>query len=301
MRTLRDEVSRVLENERPVLLLGETGTGKSMLARYIHDHGARRGHAFVDLNCATFSKELLDSEMFGYERGAFTGAHGSKVGLVEAANGGTLFLDEIGDMDPTIQPKLLKVLEDRRIRRLGDVRDREVDVRLISATHQSLETAVHNRTFRSDLYFRISAYPIYVPPLRARREDIRILASDLLGVLAGDLGRPPPRLTTHAVDALERHTWPGNVRELRNVLDRALLRAGDVVDVQALTFDRLREERGVQESGPPRTLREHEAVLIETALREEGGRVEAAARRLGMARSSLYQKLKVLGLGRTRR
>ena len=192
----------------------------------------------MDLNCASLPRELLESELFGYERGAFTGAVNTKMGLVELAHRGTLFLDEIGDLELSLQPKLLKVLEDQAFRRVGAVKDRQVDVRLIAATHQDLPNHVGAGKFRGDLYFRISTIPLHVPSLRERIADIPILARRLLERLAAELGRTSIELTPGAVDALVGHPWPGNVRELRNVLERAvLLSARDAIRASDLSFD----------------------------------------------------------------
>ncbi len=296
IRALAEQAGRVLAAERPLLIQGETGTGKSVLARWLHARSPRSDAAFVDLNCATLSRELLDSELFGHEKGAFTGAVAAKPGLLEVADRGTLFLDEIGDMDLAVQPKLLKVLEEQRFRRLGEVKDRHVDVRLVAATHQDLGAAVRERRFRSDLYFRVSALILTVPSLRERPEDIPLLARDLLERLGTDLGRPAPELSADAEQALRAYPWPGNIRELRNVLERAVLLSGAPV----LSHRDLHLPR--ESSGPAGaaeldlTLEQLERLHVERVLQAEGGHVERAAQRLGVPRSSLYQKLKRFGL-----
>jgi DNA-binding NtrC family response regulator len=296
IRALYDEVRRVVNADSPILIQGETGSGKGVLSRWLHDHGPRADEAFVDVSGASFSKEFLESELFGHEKGAFTGAATAKPGLLEVAHRGTVFLDEIGDVDPQVQPKLLKVLEEKRFRRLGDVRDRTVDIRLIAATHHDLKAAVAEKRFRSDLYFRISSIPLMVPPLRQRTEDIPLLADHLLGTFAADLGRPGVRLSKDAVAALQAYPWPGNVRELRNVLERAVLLA----DSSELERRDLRFEMASPATeaawDTSLTLRELERLHIERVLREEHGRVETAAKRLGVPRSTLYQKLKEYGL-----
>jgi transcriptional regulator with PAS, ATPase and Fis domain len=242
---------------------------------------------------------LLESELFGHERGAFTGAVASKAGLLELAHRGTIFLDEIGDLELGLQPKLLKVLEEQRIRRVGEVRDRQVDLRLLAATHQDLAQRVSSGQFRGDLYFRISTLPLVVPPLRDRPEDIPLIARQLLDYLAQDLGRHAVGLTASALEALQRYRWPGNIRELRNVLERAvLLHEGGEIAVEHLMFDQGLAPSGAAapEGAPPAgddlTLRQLERQHIERVLQLERGKVEAAARRLGIPRSSLYQKLK---------
>jgi DNA-binding NtrC family response regulator len=298
IREIETQARRVAGSDSPILITGETGAGKGVLARWLHANGPRAAEAFVDLNCAGLSRELLDSELFGHEKGAFTGAVTAKAGLLEVAHHGALFLDEIGDMDAPVQAKLLKVLEEQRFRRLGDVTDRRVDVRLIAATHQDLARGVRENRFRRDLYFRISTLPLAVPALRERAEDIPVLARELLGRVGADLGRGALDLAPDALRALREYTWPGNVRELRNVLERAVLLA----DGATLTRRDLRFESGV-DSEPDAdgvaldlTLEQLERRHVERVLRAERGRVESAARRLGIPRSSLYQRLKAYGL-----
>src|SRR5918999_1654274 len=209
IRQLAEDARKVLGSESPILICGETGTGKGVLAKWLHDHGSRSEEAFVDLNCAGLARELLETELFGHAKGAFTGAVVSKAGLLEVAHGGTVFLDELGDMDLQIQPKLLKVLEEKQFRRLGEVRDRRVDIRLIAATHQDLNQLTQEKTFRSDLYFRINTPPLFVPPLRERGEDIVILARLLLLTLTAELGRGAHTLAPDAEQTLRTHPWPG--------------------------------------------------------------------------------------------
>jgi transcriptional regulator with GAF, ATPase, and Fis domain len=282
----------VLQTESPVLILGETGSGKGVLARWLHDNSPRADEAFVDLNCAGLSRELLETELFGHEKGAFTSATASKQGLFEVAHRGTIFLDEIGDVDLQIQPKLLKVLEEQRFRRVGDVRDRQVDVRLIAATHQDLSELVREKKFRDDLYFRVSTIPLAFPPLRERIEDIPVLAEYMLTKFAADRGRGEIRLEPECLKALQSYSWPGNVRELRNVIERAvLLREGNNIRLNDLHFDgHTRSGSAFVDSNL--TLLELEKQHIERVLNEERGKVEIAARRLGIPRSSLYQKIK---------
>lgn len=297
IKRLRQQAESVRDKDRPVLILGETGTGKSVLARWLHETGPRAPAAFVDLNCSAFAKELLESELFGHERGAFTGAQAMKVGLIEHADGGTLFLDEIGDMDLALQPKLLKVLEDKRLRRLGAVRDRAVDVRLVSATHQDLGSAVRDKTFRADLYYRICAFPILLAPLRSRIDDLPAIARDLVAHLAAEMSRGPIELTPAAIERLRTHAWPGNTRELKNVLDRALcLIERDIIDAPDLSFDVASLATEPTTGTRMASLKVVEAEMIARALREEGGRVSDAAARLGMPRSTLYSKIRMLGI-----
>ena len=225
IRRLREIAGRVLSSESPILLQGETGAGKGVLANWIHRNGPRAEQPFLDLNCAGLSRELLESELFGHEKGAFTSAVNAKQGLLEVANHGTVFLDEIGDIDLQVQPKLLKVLEDRVFRRLGDVRDRAVDIRLISATHRELLELVRQQRFRSDLYFRVNIVYIQVPPLRERVEDIRQPDAESACAISPNavVTRRRCRSRVAAMTTLQRYSWPGNIRELRNVLERAVL------------------------------------------------------------------------------
>ncbi len=298
VRRLEEEARGILRSPGTVLILGETGTGKGVLARWLHENGPRVEEAFVDLNCAGLSREFVETELFGHETGAFTGAVRSKPGLLEVAHRGTFFLDEIGDLDPAIQPRLLKALEDRRFRRLGEVRERRVDVRLVAATHQDVRQLVAEGRFREDLYFRIAALPLRVPALRERREDIPLLARFLLDRCAREMGRAGIELSAEAEEKLQGHSWPGNVRELRNVLERAvLLCAGERLRACDLRFA---DHASPLDKAPP-TLRESERLAILRALEAEGGSVERAARRLGTSRSSLYKRMKKHGLPPSRR
>jgi DNA-binding NtrC family response regulator len=298
IRELEATARRVLASDSPVLLQGETGSGKGVLAAWLHAQGPRAEEPFVQLNCAGLTAQFLETELFGHERGAFTGAVARKLGLLEVAHHGTVFLDEIGDVDPSVQPKLLKVLEEKRFRRMGDVEDRRVDIRLIAATHQDLAERVRTRHFRSDLFFRISTLPLGLPALRERPEDIPHLAWALLAHIARQLGRPPMTLSPAARAALQGYAWPGNIRELRNVLERAvLLSSRDTLEASDLRFDPGLGEPGAPEEDPlSLTLEEVEKRHIQRVLAAEGGHVERAARRLGLPRSSLYHKLKRYGL-----
>jgi DNA-binding NtrC family response regulator len=292
IRQLAEQAKRVLSIESPILLLGPTGAGKGVLAQWIHNNSSRCEEAFVDLNCAGLSQDLLETELFGHEKGAFTGATTSKLGLFEVAHRGAVFLDEIGDVDLQVQPKLLKVLEEQKFRRLGDVRDRQVDVRLIAATCQDLGRLMRENKFRSDLYYRISTIPLMAPALRERVEDIPALARHLLAKCAADLGRSDLELSPDAERALQEYAWPGNIRELRNVLERAaLLSESRILRAADLLFDDA-EKRGTPAYDSRLTLSELERRHIEMVLAEEGGQVERAAKRLGVPRSSLYQKIK---------
>lgn len=298
IRQLEEQARKVLQTESPVLIQGETGSGKGILARWIHDNSARTDEAFVDLNCAGLTREFLESELFGHEKGAFTGAVLAKPGLLEVAHRGTVFLDEIGDVDLNIQPKLLKVLEEKRFRRLGDVKDQIVDIRLIAATHQDLALSVRENKFRSDLYFRISTIPLAVPPLRQRPEDIPTIAQQILETIAHQMGRPDARLASEAMEALKGYAWPGNIRELRNVLERSLLLSDKpVIEKSDLRFEFIGTSIAPIED-MALTLEELEKRHIERVLGTENWKVEQAARRLGIPRSSLYQKIKKYGFSK---
>ncbi|HEY6844318.1 MAG TPA: sigma-54 dependent transcriptional regulator, partial [Thermoanaerobaculia bacterium] len=223
IRQLESDARKIVQSDRPVLIQGETGSGKGVLASWLHRNGRRSKEPFVDLNCAGLSKELLESELFGYQRGAFTGAVHDKQGLLDLAHRGTLFLDEIGDVDLQVQPKLLKVLEEKEFRRLGDVKPRYSDVRLLAATHHDLQALVASERFREDLYFRVSTIVLRLPALRDRVEDIPVLAAEILARVSYEMGRPDAKLSDAAVRALCEQPWPGNLRELKNVLERSLL------------------------------------------------------------------------------
>ncbi len=296
IRALEQQARRVLGAASPILIHGETGSGKGVLANWLHANGPRADESFVDLNCAGLTREFLETELFGHAKGAFTGAASVKSGLFEVAHRGTLFLDEIADMPADVQPRLLKVLEDKRFRRLGETAERSVDVNLIAASAQPLASLVATGRFRSDLYFRLDSLPLELPALRDRREDIVPLARHLLTRLAAEGRRAGVILSDDACLALERHHWPGNVRELRNCLERALL-LGDGAVLSPCDL-RLTPAPG-HRPGPSADADEHGLTLAELERRHvlrivaaEGGQVEAAANRLGIPRSTLYQKLK---------
>src|ERR1051326_1955676 len=301
IKELEEKTEAVLRTDSPLLIHGETGTGKTVLARWIHDRGRRAGEAFVDLNCAGISREFLETEVFGHEKGAFTGATATKQGLLEVAHRGTVFLDEIGDMDAQVQASLLKVLEEKRFRRLGDVKDRTVDVRLIAATHRDFRALVEENRFRQDLYYRISTLELFVPPLRERRDDIPLLAANILEGLARDLGQPGLTISREAERVLCNYDWPGNIRELRNVLERALLRShGPELDAASITMPSDAASAAPAPAGDNvagrGTLDEIERDYIEQVLREEKGSIDRVAARLGISRSAVYYKARKFGI-----
>lgn len=296
IKRMQEAAVKVANSQSPVLIQGETGTGKGVLATWLHENGPRAEEPFVDLNCAGLTREFLESELFGHEKGAFTGAVTAKPGLLEVAHRGTIFLDEIGDIDPNVQPKLLKVLEDKKFRRMGDVRDRFVDVRLLAATHQDLRHLIETKAFRGDLYFRISTVPLAIPPLRERRDDIPHIARTLLARICSDMARAPAELSESAIERLRSYYWPGNIRELRNVLERALLftdRSG--LEPSDFSFEPQSQTRS-DSYKPSWTLEEVERFHIASVFAAEQQNVEKTARHLGMAKSTLYQKLKALNL-----
>jgi DNA-binding NtrC family response regulator len=295
IRRLEEMAAAAIASDVPVLILGETGTGKGVLARWIHENSARKSEPFVDLNCAGLSRELAESELFGHQRGAFTGAVTSKPGLIEVAHKGTLFLDELGDLDLAVQPKLLKALEEGSFRRVGELSSRASDVRLVAATHRNLASMVKEDRFREDLLFRINTLTLELPALRERPEDIRAVALTVLSELCRRRGRAAPALAEEAAEILQQYRWPGNVREMRNVLERALLFCkGDVLDRVALRFDRSLEPDGSEAEA--QTLDDAERRHIAAVLSRVGGRVDDAARVLDLSRSSLYAKLKKYGI-----
>ena len=300
IQRLQEQARLMLEWDSPILILGETGAGKGVLARWIHTNGPRREEAFVNLNCAGLSRELLESELFGHERGAFTGAVTAKQGLLEVGHRGVVFLDEIGDMDPAIQPKLLKALEEKCFRRLGDVRDRHVDIRLIASTNVDLEEAVRAKRFRDDLYYRVSTLTLRIPPLRERPEDIPILARAILMNVCRRMGKAQMELGSDAEALLLKYPWPGNIRELANVLERAMiLQRGERLEASDLGLQG-RASSGPEGGNELLPLRDMERLHIERVLQRTVGNVTEAAQILGMARRTLYDRMKTLGIATAR-
>jgi DNA-binding NtrC family response regulator len=301
IRDLEEESRKLTASNWPILIAGETGTGKGVLAKWFHDHSPRAEEPFVNLNCASFGRELLETELFGHEAGAFTGAVQRKVGLFEIAQRGTVFLDEIGDMDLQIQPKLLKVLEEKRFRRLGDTQERQLDVRLIAASHEDLGQLVQKKRFRSDLYFRVNTFVIHVPPLRKRTEDIPVLAQLLLHRASAEISRPHLTFSDESLQMLSSYAWPGNIRELRNVIERAaLLAAAEVIHPKELRLE-LHENAAIEGNEPVITFREMQRLHIQKALAAERSNVSRAAARLGLTKSTLYNKIKTFRIDHSAR
>jgi len=292
LRTL-DLARRVARVDSTVLITGESGAGKERVARFIHDESARTAGPFLAINCAAVPESLLESELFGHARGSFTGASQDRAGLFEAANGGTLLLDEIGDVPPAMQVKLLRVLQEREVRRVGENRTRTINVRVLAATNRDLLADVHGARFRQDLYYRLRVVEVVVPPLRERREDILPLARQLLAAAARRFGKKVPTLNPDAANLLLQYTWPGNVRELENALERAVALAQS----DRITADDLPSELGsapptVPAAGEIRTLEQVERDYIAAALRAVDGNRAKAAERLGIGTATLYRKLK---------
>jgi DNA-binding NtrC family response regulator len=311
-------LERIAAGTISVLILGETGAGKEITAEAIHRRSPRREKPFLRLNCAALSQSLLESELFGYEKGAFTGATQAKPGLLETAHGGTVFLDEIGELPASLQVKLLRVLEDRQVLRVGSLKPRAIDVRFIAATNRNLEAEIARGTFREDLFFRLNGVTVTVPPLRDRPSEIERLARHFIAIAAAQLGREPPGLSADALDRLRHHLWPGNVRELRNVMERAVLLAGEVITVEHLPIPKAPEPaRAVGDEGPvaptkatdttdrtdalKRQLGELEKQRIVDALARCAGNQRKAAALLGISRGTLLARLEAYGLPRPRK
>jgi DNA-binding NtrC family response regulator len=306
MRRVFETLQKVAETDLTVLVRGESGTGKELVAQALHQRSPRRGRPFVAVNCAAISRELVESELFGHEKGAFTGADARREGRFEAAHGGTIFLDEIGDMPTATQAKVLRVLQERAFERVGGARPIQVDVRVVAATHRPLEEEVRRGRFREDLYYRLRVVEIELPPLRERREDVVPLALAFLERVTGRLGLVPRRLGEGALARLARHAWPGNVRELHNAIEQAaVLASGPVIEAEDL---RLPDAPGGAAGAPAepgdasfgeakrRAVERFERSYLLAALRRANGNVSRAAESVGMVRQSLQQKIRELGL-----
>ncbi|MEN8008178.1 MAG: sigma-54 dependent transcriptional regulator [Candidatus Krumholzibacteriota bacterium] len=292
---LREMIDHVAPSDATVLVRGESGTGKEVAARAIHAASGRADKPFVPVNCAAIAETLLESELFGYRKGAFTGADADRAGLFEAARGGTVFLDEIGEAGSAVQAKLLRVLEDKKINRVGDPIERPVDVRVIAATNRPLEEAIAAKLFREDLYYRLLVFPVDVPPLRDRADDIPLLVEHFLD----RMGRREKKLPAGAMAKLRSYNWPGNVRELRNLMERAHILAGE----QGIAEEHVQLDVGGAAAGSPEgqagedlNLDNNARLLITTALQRSGGNKSLAAKMLGITRRTLYSRLKLLGM-----
>ena len=299
MREVVDHVRMVAATDSTVLICGETGTGKELVARAVHRLSGRRAHAFVTVNCAAIPTALLESELFGHERGAFTGAAVSRVGRFELANHGTIFLDEIGEAPLELQPKLLRVLQEREFERLGSSHTIHTGVRLVAATNANLSELVAAKRFRADLYYRLNVFPIQVPPLRERPEDIPVLVRHFARDAAQRLNRPALWISPHAMDALVSHWWPGNIRQLQNFIERAVIRSNG--DELRVPLQDLEEDADIADRAASGTLDEAERLHILETLKKtrwvlSGPR--GAATRLGINRSTLQFRMKKLGIER---
>jgi formate hydrogenlyase transcriptional activator len=300
LQSVEMEVERVAPTDSTVLVLGETGTGKELIANALHNLSARRGRPFVKLNCAAIPFDLLESELFGHEKGAFTGALTQKIGRFEMADGGTLFLDEIGDIPLALQPKLLRVLQEQEFERLGSGRTHQINIRMIAATHRDLTEMVRLGEFRSDLYYRLNVFPVQVPPLRERREDIPLLVSHFVEVFARRMAKEINHVPPATMGALIEYGWPGNVRELQNLIERAVIRSDDEVLANPLASSRKEKfDTAIVLKG---TFVDSQRALILQALEASGGTIggpEGAAAQLGLKRTTLIAKMKRLRINQS--
>jgi DNA-binding NtrC family response regulator len=304
MRTVYDQVEKVLESEITVFIAGESGTGKELVAKAIHFASVRSDGPFIDVNCAAIPEGLQESELFGHEKGAFTGALATHPGKFEQASGGTIFLDEVGEMSPSAQARLLRVLQERVLQRVGGTETIDLDVRVISASNRDLAQMVEDASFRQDLFYRLVVFPISLPPLRDRREDIPLLVEHFLEKYARDAGKKVNRVEPKAMEALTAHGWPGNVRELENVIHRTLLvSAGLEIALDDLPPNiasgdgqPISSEAPVVSAGGTRSLEDLEREAIIAAMESNSGNLSDVARQLGIGRSTLYRKLEQYGL-----
>lgn len=303
-----EKVERVAPTNSTILIEGETGTGKELIARAVHNLSARFGRPFIKFNCAAIPLDLLESELFGHEKGAFTGAIAQKIGRFEMADTGTLFLDEVGDIPLALQPKLLRVLQEQEFERLGSARTHKVDVRLVAATNRNLIEMVVRDEFRRDLYYRLNVFPIVLPPLRERREDIPVLVTHFVNTCSRRLGKPIEYVPPDTMEAFKLYSWPGNIRELQNLVERAVILADDEVLPNPLPpslamsgSPAVIHMAGDSEAVAPRTLRDSERALILRTLEGTGwiiGGSNGAAAQLGLKRTTLLHRMRKLGIAR---
>jgi len=304
LEAVLEQVERVAPTGSTVLIQGETGTGKELIAQAIHNISSRCGRPFIRLNCAAIPLDLLESELFGHEKGAFTGAIAQKIGRFELADKGTLFLDEVGDIPSALQPKLLRVLQEQEFERLGSGRTHQVDVRLVAATNRDLQEMVNRGEFRSDLYYRLNVFPIMLPPLRERREDIPALVSHFVEILGRRMGREIEHIPAETMSALSSYQWPGNIRELQNLIERAVILSNDGVLPNPLPAAETEQRSSISLSGNKlvaTTLRDSERTLILRTLETVGwiiGGPKGAANKLGLKRTTLIHKMQKLGIAR---
>jgi len=299
LESVLEQAERVAPTDSTVLIQGETGTGKELVARAIHSLSARCGRPFVKLNCAAIPFDLLESELFGHERGAFTGAIAQKVGRFELADKGTLFLDEVGDIPPGLQPKLLRVLQEQEFERLGSTRTHHVDVRLVAATNRNLADMVKRNEFRSDLYYRLNVFPVLLPPLRERREDIPALVTHFVEIHARRMGKQIEHIPPETMSALASYEWPGNIRELQNLIERSvILSTGAVLRPPLEELKHCSEVQSMEAITLEEAERDHIRKTLESTRWVVAGPNGAAAR-LGIKRSTLYFRMQKLGISRT--
>jgi formate hydrogenlyase transcriptional activator len=297
-----DLVEMVAPTDSTVLLLGETGTGKELIARAIHNRSRRRDHSFIKVNCAAIPTGLLESELFGHERGAFTGALTQKVGRVELADKGSLFLDEIGDIPLELQPKLLRLLQEKEFERLGSTRTKKVDVRVIAATHRDLEEMIAQKQFRGDLYYRLNVFPISIPPLRERPEDIPLLVEHFVREFEQRMNKSIEAISFETIEALTRYAWPGNIRELQNIIERSvILYKTGKLSVKKSWFSRKWQPAGATKNPILESSIVSEREIISAALAEAKGRVSGplgAAAKLGVPPSTLESKIRAMRINK---
>jgi formate hydrogenlyase transcriptional activator len=301
LESVLEQVERVAPTDSTVLIQGETGTGKELIARAVHNLSARCGRPFIKLNCAAIPFDLLESELFGHERGAFTGAIAQKIGRFELADKGTLFLDEVGDIPPGLQPKLLRVLQEQEFERLGSTRTHQVDVRLVAATNRNLVDMVKRNEFRSDLYYRLNVFPVPLPPLRARREDIPALVEHFVDFYARRMSKQIDYISPETMSELTSYAWPGNIRELQNFIERSvILTSGNVLESPLANLRNAAEAESLGPTTMEDAEREHIRKILEQTRWVVAGPNGAAAR-LGIKRSTLYFRMQKLGISRTKR
>ena len=301
LEALLEQVKRVAPTQSTVLIEGETGTGKELIARAVHKLSPRWSRPFIKLNCAAIPLDLLESELFGHEKGAFTGAIAQKIGRFELADSGTLFLDEVGDIPQALQPKLLRVLQEQEFERLGSGRTHQVDVRLVAATNRNLSELVTQKQFRNDLYYRLNVFPIAMPPLRDRPEDIPALVTHFVQIFSRRMSKQVEDVPEETMAAFKAYPWPGNIRELQNLVERAVILANDHLLPNPLPASAPQSIAGVT---TPTTLKDSERALIIRTLDEVGwvvGGRDGAAVRLGLKRTTLIHRMKKLGIERTLR
>jgi two-component system nitrogen regulation response regulator NtrX len=300
MLALHDQISKAAPSKGRVLITGENGSGKELVARAIHRQSSRSSGPFVEVNCAAIPKELIESEIFGHEKGSFTGASRRQIGKLELANGGTLFLDEIGDMSLSAQSKVLRALEEEVIQRIGGTRSIELDVRVIAATNKELDKEIAKGEFRQDLFYRLNVIPIVVPPLRDRKEDIPLLVQHFIEQFCAENGKPIKQVSPEAINILKSHDWPGNVRELRNIVERLVIMVESDTIAASSMLSAIHIDQPRIKPEEPRSLRdmvdEYEKKLILTELEANDDNVSQTAKNLSIDRANLYRKLRAWGI-----